>query len=291
MDKIEQFKKLATKAADFAYVLNYDDPSSEIWTVRYCIDCAAHATKRIEDYIMGNTPFRAMENVESGLLEICSAALRGAALLQNRATDELAKEITELYRRKNADYGDSFNRSLDRYGFVAAFVRMGDKLNRLNALVKLRQERKVKDESVTDTLLDLASYAIMTRLWMQENKLEDGTLGLYVPKQFLGFEMSYSRFLEFAGVFIPFYEERCKQASSDIVVGVRDLRNLLQEKFPMVCRMMTSRFVDWLKASLSELDIFVHFDRVHPHTILLTRSGMMDEESGKMKFYRDKIIP
>ena len=41
-----------------------------------------------------------------------------------------------------------------------AAIRMGDKLNRYKALIKGRQQ--VNDESVRDTLIDLANYAVMT---------------------------------------------------------------------------------------------------------------------------------
>lgn len=73
---------------------------------------------------------------------------------------KLCDELNELYGRKNADYGDSFGKSYEEFGPVMAAIRMGDKLNRYKALIKSSQ--KVEDESVRDTLIDLANYAIMT---------------------------------------------------------------------------------------------------------------------------------
>jgi hypothetical protein len=74
---------------------------------------------------------------------------------------ELCIAMTQTYDRKNSDYGDSFSRSVQRYGMVAALTRMSDKWNRLENLM-LNNNAKVTTESITDTLIDLASYALMT---------------------------------------------------------------------------------------------------------------------------------
>ncbi len=70
-------------------------------------------------------------------------------------------ELTSIYRKKNADYGNSFSRAVEKYGLVSALTRISDKFNRLESLI-LHQTQEVKDESVQDTLLDLANYCIMT---------------------------------------------------------------------------------------------------------------------------------
>lgn len=73
--------------------------------------------------------------------------------------------IHETYKKKNRDYGDAFGVSLDKRGLVAALVRMEDKLGRLDSLKD--RDPLVKDESLQDTLLDLANYAIMTAMWLE----------------------------------------------------------------------------------------------------------------------------
>ena len=86
-------------------------------------------------------------------------------------TDKMAaimREMLKTYRDKNADYGDSFSKSYKEFGLVAPVVRMSDKMERIKALSKA--DAKVKDESIKDTLLDLANYAIMT---IVENENED----------------------------------------------------------------------------------------------------------------------
>lgn len=79
--------------------------------------------------------------------------------------DEVLSILSQTYKAKNADYGDSFTQTCDRFGLTAAMVRMSDKWNRLVNLAKQVDEAQVKDESLDDTLLDLANYAIMTYMW------------------------------------------------------------------------------------------------------------------------------
>lgn len=86
--------------------------------------------------------------------------------------DDILKGIGTTYRAKNADYGDSFHKSFDKYGPLSAVVRMDDKLHRAHQLLCESGERKVKDETVEDTLLDLANYAIMTVIELRRRQFE-----------------------------------------------------------------------------------------------------------------------
>ena len=76
------------------------------------------------------------------------------------------------HEAKNHDYGNSFDITCDTFGIVAALVRMWDKLNRLTSLSKT-QDRKVVDEKIEDTLLDLANYAVMTYCWLKQKQNND----------------------------------------------------------------------------------------------------------------------
>lgn len=82
------------------------------------------------------------------------------------AHKQICLGLNDLYARKNADYGDSFHLSFMEEGMAMARIRLGDKLNRFKALSKSGEQR-VQDESMKDTLLDLANYAIMTVLEME----------------------------------------------------------------------------------------------------------------------------
>ena len=72
---------------------------------------------------------------------------------------EICKQMHNTYRRKNHDYGDSFATLRQEYP-NAILIRLGDKYNRLKALMS-GEVAQVKDESIDDTLLDLANYCIL----------------------------------------------------------------------------------------------------------------------------------
>lgn len=79
---------------------------------------------------------------------------------------EICKEINNLYERKNHDYGDNFHQTFAEEGMAMARIRLGDKFSRFKTLSR-SGEQKVNDESIRDTLIDLANYAIMTVLEME----------------------------------------------------------------------------------------------------------------------------
>jgi hypothetical protein len=80
----------------------------------------------------------------------------------------LCESLNALYERKNHDYGDSFHETFVEEGMAMARIRLSDKLNRFKKLSRPDTRQMVNDESVKDTLLDLANYALMTVLEMEE---------------------------------------------------------------------------------------------------------------------------
>lgn len=82
-------------------------------------------------------------------------------------------ELLQTFVNKNADYGNSFESSLEEYGLIAALIRMEDKMGRLRTLIK--SETKVKDESISDTLRDLSNYALMASVWFDNKDFEEDT--------------------------------------------------------------------------------------------------------------------
>lgn len=78
---------------------------------------------------------------------------------------EICDGLNALYAKKNHDYGDSFHQSFIEEGMAMPRIRLGDKFNRFKTLSR-KDERRVSDETLRDTLLDLANYAIMTVLEM-----------------------------------------------------------------------------------------------------------------------------
>ena len=78
-----------------------------------------------------------------------------------RKHERICKELNEIYERKNKDYGESFGKSVIEYGMMMPCIRIEDKLQRVKNLVR-NGSAAVNDESIDDTLRDLANYAIMT---------------------------------------------------------------------------------------------------------------------------------
>mgnify|MGYP001202539280 FL=1 len=73
---------------------------------------------------------------------------------------EICEQLNQIYKSKNSDYGNSFSKQFEEYGLVSSAIRIEDKFLRFKNLIK--NEAQVKEESVEDTLLDLANYAILT---------------------------------------------------------------------------------------------------------------------------------
>lgn len=107
-------------------------------------------------------------------------------------------ELTDIFEKKNKDYGNSFEESLEKHGIIAAIVRMEDKMLRLSNLSKNQSEQLVKDESIIDTLKDLSNYSLMTAVWLEQTqrlKEIDDKIAEYKEVPFVkdneDFDMSY----------------------------------------------------------------------------------------------------
>ena len=94
----------------------------------------------------------------------CNATVNGSA----ERFKEITAEMTATFIAKNKDYGNSFDKTIDEEGYVAFQVRALDKLNRFKSILS-SQSREVKDESILDTLKDLANYCIMCSMKISED--------------------------------------------------------------------------------------------------------------------------
>lgn len=79
----------------------------------------------------------------------------------------ICRDLHDTYKAKNADYGDSFAKVRNEYP-NAILIRLNDKLSRLETLMN-GAEQHVQDESIDDTLLDLANYCIMELVERRHN--------------------------------------------------------------------------------------------------------------------------
>lgn len=81
---------------------------------------------------------------------------------------EICSSMASIYEAKNKNYGDSFTKLCNELGPIAGLVPLHNKLDRLTALIKGDCENNF--ESIEDTLLDLANYAIMLRIHLEDTK-------------------------------------------------------------------------------------------------------------------------
>ena len=75
--------------------------------------------------------------------------------------DTLLKKMQDTHARKNSDYGDAAYKGYKKYGDYYFLVQLNNKLSRLESLTIGNTKQQVMDESIDDTLMDMANYAIM----------------------------------------------------------------------------------------------------------------------------------
>lgn len=80
---------------------------------------------------------------------------------------QIINKLYKIYVDKNHDYGNSFDDTCDEFGLIAPVIRMNDKIKRCKSVLK-NNDFKV-NESLEDTISDLANYCIMTLMWMKKN--------------------------------------------------------------------------------------------------------------------------
>ena len=96
---------------------------------------------------------------------------------ESREFRDITNSMIQTYQAKNQDYGNSFEKSLYKFGLVASIIRLSDKMNRIESLSQ--KKAKVESESIEDTLLDLANYAIMTVIWLRKNRIKLSSMVKY----------------------------------------------------------------------------------------------------------------
>jgi len=90
---------------------------------------------------------------------------------------QIVEEMVELHDRKNHDYAGSdylpnFLMCEKHMGIPAwkgCIIRLSDKMARIMNVAR-DDETSVGDETITDTLMDLAVYAIITRILHEDFK-------------------------------------------------------------------------------------------------------------------------
>ena len=79
-------------------------------------------------------------------------------------------KMLNLMAKKNADYGNAFNKGCDKLGYKYGLARMYDKLNRLVHLIEDDfngyNNPNVENETMFDTIQDLGNYCNMFLAWI-----------------------------------------------------------------------------------------------------------------------------
>lgn len=96
---------------------------------------------------------------------------------------EITEEMSALYQKKNADYGDSFHRAWKKFGQTVGLVYMDAKMNRITQLLAHPETQQVHSEKIEDTLIDLANYAVLTIMEEQQLPYEAAIELLYPLKK------------------------------------------------------------------------------------------------------------
>jgi hypothetical protein len=99
---------------------------------------------------------------------------------QSKRFYEILTNIRELHDKKQHDYGqdeDIFaNFRLSELSGMPAWqgsvIRMGDKYARISNFIK-KGEFKYKEESIKDTLMDMAIYSLITMILFEESEANE----------------------------------------------------------------------------------------------------------------------
>ena len=73
-------------------------------------------------------------------------------------------EAFELFKKKNADYGNSF----EEYGTIGILIRMSDKIKRAQTITN-NNVTLIDTESLRDTLIDLHNYTALAITLIDKN--------------------------------------------------------------------------------------------------------------------------
>ena len=80
----------------------------------------------------------------------------------------ITNKMCNTFEVKNHDYGNSFHKLFEECGMTYAYGHMAEKLERVKSLMK--DDAKVKGESMKDSLYDLANYAILTIMELEKTE-------------------------------------------------------------------------------------------------------------------------
>lgn len=188
-------------------------------------------------------------------------------------------ELLQTFVNKNADYGNSFEYSLEEYGLIAALIRMEDKMGRLRTLIK--SEAKVKDESISDTLRDLSNYALMASVWL-DRKDDDDRLASERVKDLLNKSMPSLGFYSGIRTFKPGEKERFYDPESKEPAGEIEIQNA--EQLRLYLNIHKEKGAVSVATGIGR-DLFYRIDFTEFYRYIKELRGVSFDESDKFEIY------
>lgn len=139
-------------------------------------------------------------------------------------------KMLDLMAKKNADYGNAFNKGCNKLGYKYGLARMYDKLNRLVHLIEDEfngyNKPNVEDETMFDTIQDLGNYCNMLLAWQASNEGYEPTIPLTggVEKSFI----DISTLVKTDKLILV--EESSKQIVTNEIIAAYGFENLCKDK-------------------------------------------------------------
>lgn len=165
-DVVGDYIIITQTADDYVLVSKFGDNRIRVLSKKY-IDTNATLVNTVEDQSEKVAGTLAKADISSEELSQSSKEINttekdnyNEKLVQEH--QELTEQLNLLYKVKNKKYGDSFGKKVRKRGLKSALDRMEDKWNRLEYLIENNEDGSDTDESLEDTLVDLANYCLMT---------------------------------------------------------------------------------------------------------------------------------
>jgi len=83
--------------------------------------------------------------------------------------EEIAQSVLKILERKRKDYGGSYEKLRDEFGTVAFYIRLRDKMTRLQ---QVDANGDTVGEAPTDTIKDIIGYCLLELQYRQHHKPE-----------------------------------------------------------------------------------------------------------------------
>lgn len=106
------------------------------------------------------------DNEDSGGKQIDKIALR------NHYTTRFRDVLEEIFKVARGVKTKDYNETWRRVGLKGNYIKIFIKEGRLRELIWEGKEPDVKDESLRDTLIDLAAYAVYSIICIDENNID-----------------------------------------------------------------------------------------------------------------------